>query len=171
MNSLTKNILRFVLFTILQALIFNRLEIGYGIHLMVHPLFIMLLPFEINVFVLMLVAFSMGAIIDVFSNTYGLYASSLLLMAYFRPIVFKFYSPREGYDPLKEPSVVDMGSRWFIFVFGYLLLIHHFWYFLIEIFRFDEFFFILQKTFFSLIASYLIILLLQTFLLKKSNTK
>jgi hypothetical protein len=171
MNSLTKNILRFVLFTILQALIFNRLEIGYGIHLMVHPLFIMLLPFEINVFVLMLVAFSMGAIIDVFSNTYGLYASSLLLMAYFRPIVFKFYSPREGYDPLKEPSVIDMGSRWFIFVFGYLLLIHHFWYFLIEIFRFDEFFFILQKTFFSLIASYLIILLLQTFLLKKSNTK
>lgn len=171
MNSLTKNILRFVIFTILQALIFNRLEIGYGIHLMVHPLFIMLLPFEINIFVLMLLAFSMGAIIDVFSNTYGLYASSLLLMAYFRPIVFKFYSPREGYDPLKEPSVIDMGSRWFIFVFGYLLLIHHFWYFLIEIFRFDQFLFILQKTFFSLIASYLISLLLQTFLLKKSNTK
>ncbi|NBR13662.1 MAG: hypothetical protein EBQ94_05970 [Flavobacteriales bacterium] len=171
MNSITKNIVRYVLFTIIQALIFNRLEIGFGIHLMVHPLFIMLLPFEINVFVLMLLAFSMGAIIDVFSNTYGLYASSLLLMAYFRPIIFKFYSPREGYDPLKEPSIVDMGSRWFLLVFGYLLLIHHFWYFLIEIFRIDEFLFILQKTIFSLIASFLLCLLIQTFLIKKSSAK
>jgi hypothetical protein len=49
MNNLTKNIIRFVVFAILQALIFNQLEIGYGIHLMVHPLFIMLLPFEMGV--------------------------------------------------------------------------------------------------------------------------
>jgi hypothetical protein len=92
-------------------------------------------------------------------------------MAYFRPIIFKFYSPREGYDPLKEPSIVDMGSRWFLLVFGYLLLIHHFWYFLIEIFRIDEFLFILQKTIFSLIASFLLCLLIQTFLIKKSSAK
>ena len=88
MTDLTKNILRFILFACVQALIFNRLEIGFGIHLMVHPLFIMLLPFEIGVFSLMSLAFVLGAIIDIFSNTYGLYASSLLMMAFFRPIIF-----------------------------------------------------------------------------------
>jgi hypothetical protein len=171
MNVVLKNSIRFVLFALLQALVFNQIEIGFGIHLMVHPLFIMLLPFETGVFTMMILGFGLGIIIDIFSNTYGLHASSLLLMAYMRPVIFKFYGPREGYDPLKEPSVFDMGSRWFVFVFGYLILIHHFWYFLIEIFRFDQFLLILQKTIFSVIISYLLCIVLQTFLIKKSKAK
>jgi hypothetical protein len=155
----------------IQSLVFNQIELGFGIHMMVHPLFIMLLPFETGIFTLMSLAFVMGLIIDVFSNTYGLHASSLLLMAYMRPVIFKFYGPREGYDPLKEPSLFDMGSRWFLFVFGYLLLIHHFWYFLIEIFRFDQFLLIIQKTVFSVIISFLLCIVLQTFLIKKSKSK
>jgi len=171
MNTITKNTFRFILIAFAQALIFNHLEIGFGIHLMIQPLFIMLLPFEIGVFSLMSLAFVLGAIIDIFSNTYGLHASSLLMMAYFRPIIFKFYSPREGYDPIKEPSLIDMGGRWFFFVFGYLLLIHHFWYFLIEIFRFDELLFVFQKTILSFVFSFFLIVLLQTFLIKKSKIK
>ena len=171
MNNLTKNIIRFIVFVALQTIIFNQLEIGYGFHLMIHPLFIMLLPFELGVISLMGLAFLMGIIIDIFSNTYGLHASSLVMMAYLRPIVFKFYGPREGYDPLKEPNVFDMGNRWFTYVFGILLLAHHFWYFLVEIFQFNQFFFILQKTIFSAVPSFLICLLLQSFLIKKSKSK
>jgi hypothetical protein len=171
MNVVVKNSIRFFLIVLLQAFVFNQIEIGFGIHLMVQPLFIMLLPFETGVFTLMILGFTLGLILDIFSNTYGLQASSLLIMAYMRPIVFKFYGPREGYDPLKEPSVFDMGSRWFLFVFGYLILIHHFWYFLVEIFRFDEFLLILQKTIFSVIISYLLCIVLQTFLIKKSKAK
>ena len=171
MNVVVKNSIRFFLIVLLQAFVFNQIEIGFGIHLMVQPLFIMLLPFETGVFTLMILGFTLGLMLDIFSNTYGLQASSLLIMAYMRPIVFKFYGPREGYDPLKEPSVFDMGSRWFLFVFGYLILIHHFWYFLVEIFRFDEFLLILQKTIFSVIISYLLCIVLQTFLIKKSKAK
>ena len=171
MNVVVKNSIRFIIFVLLQALVFNQIELGFGIHLMIHPLFIMLLPFETGVFTLMILGFILGLLIDVFSNTYGLHASSLLLMAYLRPLIFKFYGPREGYDPLKEPSIFDMGSRWFVFVFGYLLLTHHFWYFLVEIFRFDQFLLILQKTIFSVIISYLLCIVLQTFLIKKSKAK
>jgi hypothetical protein len=171
MNVVVKNSIRFVIFVLLQALVFNQIEIGFGIHLMVQPLFIMLLPFETGIFTLMILGFFLGLIIDIFSNTYGLHVSSLLIMAYLRPIIFKFYGPREGYDPLKEPSIFDMGSRWFLFVFGYLLLIHHFWYFLVEIFRFDQFLLILQKTIFSVIISYLLCIVLQTFIIKKSKAK
>ena len=171
MNSLTKNIIRFFVFVVLQALIFNQLEIGYGFHLMIHPLFVMLLPFEMGVISLLGLAFLLGSIIDVFSNTYGLHASSLVMMAYFRPMLFKFYGPREGYDPLKEPNVFDMGNRWFTLVFGFLLLIHNFWFFLVESFQLNQFLFILQKTIFSTVPSFLICLLLQSFLIKKSKTK
>ncbi len=171
MNVVVKNSIRFFIFVMIQSLVFNQIELGFGIHMMVHPLFIMLLPFETGIFTLMTLAFVMGLIIDIFSNTYGLHASSLLLMAYMRPVIFKFYGPREGYDPLKEPSLFDMGSRWFLFVFGYLLLIHHFWYFLVEIFRFDQFLLIIQKTVFSVIISFLLCIVLQTFLIKKSKSK
>ena len=171
MIDIIKHSFRFFAFIFIQAFIFNQLEIGYGFHLMIHPLFVMLLPFEMGVISLLGLAFLLGIIIDVFSNTYGLHASSLVMMAYFRPMLFKFYGPREGYDPLKEPNVFDMGNRWFTLVFGFLLLIHNFWFFLVESFQLNQFLFILQKTIFSTVPSFLICLLLQSFLIKKSKTK
>ena len=109
MNLVTKHIIRFITLWILQVLIFNQLEFGFGIHMMVYPLFIMLLPFDLGILSLLLYAFLLGLSIDIFSNTYGLHASSLLMMAYFRPFIFNFFAPRDGYDPLKQASINDMG--------------------------------------------------------------
>ena len=91
MNLVTKHIIRFIILWILQVLIFNQLEFGFGIHMMIYPLFIMLLPFDLGILSLLLYAFLLGLSIDIFSNTYGLHASSLLMMAYFRPIIFNFF--------------------------------------------------------------------------------
>ncbi len=169
MSDIVKIVGRFIFLLFIQIFILNQVEIGLGIHVMVHPLLIMLLPFEINVIYAMIIAFATGFFIDIYSNTFGLYASSLTLFAYARPLLFKFYAPREGYDALREPSVFDMGARWFFFVYGYLILIHHFWYFFIEVFRISDFFFILQKTILSVILSYILALLLQTFFIRKSK--
>jgi len=64
-----------------------------------------------------------------------------------------------------------MGGSWFLFTYGNLLLIHHFWFFLIEIFRMNEFFFILQNTLFSVIISFILALVLQTLMIKKVTQK
>lgn len=138
---------------------------------MIQPLFIMLLPFELTVIPLMGVAFLMGFFIDIFSNTFGLYTSSLVLLAYLRPIVFKFYGPREGYDPLKEPTAHDMGSGWFSIVYAILLGLHTFWFFLLEIFELGRFGFILQKTILSGVFSFLLALLMQSFILNSKQKK
>ncbi len=171
MNVAIKIAIRFFLFWIMQVLVFNQLEFGFGIHLMIYPLFIMLLPFDTGIFTLLLLSFGLGILIDAFSNTFGLHTSALVMMAYFRPIIFNLFSQREGYDPLKEPSLFDMGTRWFIFVYGYLLLIHHFWFFLIEIFRFNEILMILQNTILSIIISFIVSLLILTLISKKSKFK
>jgi hypothetical protein len=171
MNNITKHVFRFLLLAILQVLILNQLEFGFGIHIMILPLFVMLLPFEISIISTMSFAFLIGFITDIFSNTYGLHASSLLMMAYFRPILFKKFAPTDGYDPLKEANIFDMGIRWFFYVFGSLLLIHHFWYFLIEIFRINEFFLILKKTIFSSVISFLLALVIQILIIKKGTQK
>jgi hypothetical protein len=171
MKLIITQFLRFILFIIAQTLVFNNLEIGFGVQIMVYPLFLMLLPFDTSIVVLLLLAFVMGISIDAISDTYGLHTSSLLLVAYLRPIIFGVFSPREGYDSIKESTIFEMGQRWFISVFGLLLLIHHFWFFILEMFKMSEFLFILQKTILSVPLSFLLCILLQIVFVTKPKER
>jgi hypothetical protein len=171
MNDFVKHIVRFIVLILIQTLFLNQLEIGWGIQFMIYPLFIMLLPFEMATIPMLLLAFAMGMSIDGISNTYGLHTSSLLLVTYMRPGVFKLFSPRDGYDNLKEGTSFQMGARWFISVFGSLLLAHHFFFFTLEIFRFAEIMFILQKTLVSLPFSFLLSMLLQALFVSKPKER
>lgn len=160
MINIVKHTIRFFAFVFAQAFIFNQLEIGLGIQIMISPLFIFLLPLELNIFVSMVVSFIFGISIDYFSNTYGLFASTSLLIAYLRPFVFKILEPRDGFLPGAELSIYQMGYGWFSSAFVLILLINNFWFFLIEQFKWKEVWFILLKTLLStplsLVASILI---------------
>jgi len=118
MKALLRFIFLFFVFLFLQVFLARNLELGMGAHLFLLPLFVMLLPFETNVFVLMGLGFMMGIIADSIMNTYGLNASSLVLFAYLRPFVFKSFTPKEGYDALKKPTLTEMGWTWFLFSYG-----------------------------------------------------
>lgn len=161
---------RFILVVLLQALVFNQIE-KFGIHPMIYPLFIMLLPFNVKPVVLLLIAFALGMSIDIFSNTGGLHASSLLMFALFRPVIFKAFSPRDGYDPTKEGSLFEMGRLWFFYCFGILILIHHTWYFFMEVFKFSEILYVLRKLAFTVPVTYLLSVLLQFLFLKRKASK
>lgn len=171
MNEVIKHSIRFIALVIIQSMILNHLEIGFGIQIMIYPLFIMLLPFEVGPVYLMLLAFLMGIMIDSISNTFGLHTSSLVVFAFMRPIIYKIFAPRDGYDPGKEGNLYEMGTRWFIYVFGILLLIHHFWFFTMEIFRVDDMLFVLQKTFLSLPLSFIVCMLMQTMFVSKPKER
>lgn len=163
--------LRFILFVLIQSVVFNQLEIGLGIHPMIYPLFIMLLPFNTNSVLLLFLAFAMGMSIDVLSNTGGLHASSLLVFALFRPIIFKAFGPREGYDPGAEGSIYEMGHAWFLYCFGILILIHHTWFFFMEVFKFSEFLYVLRKLVLSLPVTYLLVILFQFLFLGRRTSR
>ncbi len=167
MNKILLHTLRFALFLIIQVVVLNKVELGAGTLIMIYPLYIMLLPVEINVFLLLFLAFALGISIDSMSNTYGMHASALVLMAYFRPIIFKAFAPRDGYEIDLEVNVHNMGYRWFLRTFGILLLIHHFWFFLIELSRLDEILYVLQKTLLSLPLSFGLCLLIQFLIIRR----
>jgi len=170
-NNIVVHIFRFLIFVLIQSLVLNSLEIGLGIQLMIYPLFIVLLPFETSLPVLLLVAFVMGFSIDSISNTFGLHTSSLLVVAYLRPFVFNIFSPRDGYDPLKEASIFEMGQRWFISVFGILILIQHLWFFTLEMFNITEMLYVFQKTMLSAPLSFLLCILLQVIFVSKPKER
>jgi hypothetical protein len=167
MIDIIKHSIRFVLFLIAQAFIFNQLEIGFGIQLMVYPLYIFLLPLEMNVFLLMLVSFGLGFGIDLFSNTYGLHASSALIIAYGRPYLIKLFEPRDGFDPGTELTIYSMGYTWFGYVFGTFLIAHTMWFFFIEQFKWSEFWYVVLKTVLGVPLSLFICVLLQFLFFKK----
>ena len=169
MSQLQIYFLRLLLFLFLQSFIFNQLEISPSIHVIIAPLYIFLLPFDLSILSLLLIALVLGISIDATSNTFGLHTSSLLLFAYLRPIIFRIFSPRDGYDYLKSPSIFDMGNRWFISTFLILLFSHHLWFFTLEAFSLNETMLILQKTILSGVISFVVCVILQTIFIKRTG--
>lgn len=171
MNDLLKYSLRFLIVIMAQALVLNQLELGQGIQLMIYPLVIFLLPVEMNIISLLLVAFLLGFGVDVFSNTYGLHTSSLLAFTILRPTSLRIFSSRDGYDSLLETNIFNMGTFWFIRAFGSLLFVHHFWFFALEEFKFNDIRYIFWKTTLSVPLSFLICILVQYLFINKPSAK
>lgn len=145
MNQILPNSIRFVLLVIFQVVVLNYLEPGFGIYPMIYPLFIFMLPIEMATVYTMVLAFLIGLSVDSASNTFGLHASSSVLMAYLRPQVLKWLSPREGYENIETPSLYTLGPRLFIYAYFLLLIFHNTWFFFIESFKLNEFLWVLLK--------------------------
>ncbi len=148
-NEVVRNIFRFLTLVLLQALIIKNIDLGRFINPFIYVLFIISLPFETPKSLLLLFAFVTGLAVDMFYDTFGMHAAASVFMAYCRPKVYKFFSPREGYEVGMQPTIRQMGSSWFISCASVLILLHHFVLFYIEVFRFSEFF----STFLKVILS------------------
>ncbi|HLV42207.1 MAG TPA: hypothetical protein VKY37_08010 [Brumimicrobium sp.] len=170
MNYLVKNTFRLLVFVLAQGLIFGQLNFGYGIHPMIYPLFIILLPFDTRPISLMILAFIAGIGVDFFMNTFGLHASSAVLIAYLRPSIFKRFAPRDDYDLLKEPIASEWGYAWFIKVSSTIILIHHLWFFSLEYFKWSAWKEVTMSTLLSSIITLTIFILIQILFFKKSKS-
>jgi hypothetical protein len=136
---------------------------------MLYPLFILLLPIEMATVTLMFISFFFGLTIDAFSNTFGLHASSAVVFAFFRPLIFKLFAPRDGYEMNEMNALNLLSIRWFFVSFIVLLYIHHTWFFIIEVFKWNEFLLILQKISLSAPVSLGLSLIVRTAFMDKSK--
>lgn len=153
--------LRFILLAFLQVIVLNNIEIGWGSYPMIYPLFILLLPFNYGTLTLMFISFALGITIDSLSNTFGIHASAAVLIAYCRPMIFKAFSPRDGYDSVEAAGIRSLGTQWFIGAFGTMLVIHHTWFFILESLQLNEILLIMRKIILSVPLSFLISILVQ----------
>ncbi len=160
-NPWIKYTLFFIFLVFFQGLVVQNVNLSLYFNPMVYPLLILILPFEFGVLATMAIALVLGLSVDSFSNGFGLHASATLLIAYLRPTILRIIRPRDGYNNLLTPTIYDMGPMWFMSYASITLVIHHFWYFAIEMFRLDHFFFLLSKTISSVLFSLLLIFLIQ----------
>ena len=167
MNQIGNIVLRFLLLAFLQVIILNNLEPGWGVYIMVYPLFILMLPIEINPIVLMISSFALGIIIDSLSNGFGLHASAATLIAYLRPTIFKFYAPRDGYDSVENAGIRVLGFQWFLGAYGTMLLVHYIWYFTLESWQLNEILLILRKVAINVPLAFGVTLLVQFIFMRR----
>lgn len=151
----------FLLLVLAQSLVFDQIEPGFGIHIMIYPMFVFLLPFNMRPVNLMFISFVFGLTLDLLTNSFGLHTSSLVFLAYFRPQLYKLLEPRDGYEVGQIATIVEMKRSWFIRAYGIGILVHHFVFFTLEIFKFSDLLFILQKTILSSIISFVMIFFIQ----------
>lgn len=155
MNSaLLVNIARFILLLAAQILVFNNMNfLGY-INPYPYILFIILYPVNSNKTGLLLASFVLGIIMDMFCNSGGVHAASCLVLAYYRPFIFKFaFGLSYEYQTVKLNDVITPERFSFILI---AVIIHHFTLFLLEVFRLNFLWEIMLKTIFSTLFTILI---------------
>ena len=163
-----KNIIRFIALTGIQVLLLNRIDFSGYIDPYLYVMFILLLPFSTPRGVLLLLAFAAGAVIDVFSHTYGVHAAATTLMAFLRPGVIRLVSKKQEYEIAKEPSVAEMGMRWFYLYSILLVLPHHTLLFFLETFGFEDMITLAYRIMLNTIITLLIIFIMQFLFPSKS---
>jgi rod shape-determining protein MreD len=133
------NILRFFFLVFFQVLILNHINLGGYINPYFYIYFILLLPFDIPGWLLLVASFFLGLSIDIFTNTIGLNAAACVIMAFFRPFVITAIS--SGPESLigDTPTLRNQGVKWFLYYSIILVLVHHASFFYLEIFRIREF--------------------------------
>jgi rod shape-determining protein MreD len=158
---------RFVILILIQVLLFNNIHfLGY-INPYIYFIFILLLPFETKRWVLLILAFALGLSVDFFSNSLGIHATACVFAAYFRPGVMSLITSRKEYEPGVEPSIADLGFQWFFMYSLILVSLHHLMLFLLEVFRFSNFFSTLGHSILNTIFTVLFIILIQYIFYRK----
>jgi rod shape-determining protein MreD len=151
----------FILLLLLQVLLFNNIQFSRYVNPYVYLMFILLLPFEIPAWLLLIISFFTGLIIDLFSGTPGMHTSATLLAGFVRPFVLRIISPRDGYESGADPSLIVYGFRWFLTYTAIIVVIHHTALFYLEVFRLTDFFRTLARVLLSSLFSVTFILLLE----------
>jgi rod shape-determining protein MreD len=130
-------------------------------------MFILLLPVEIPSWLLLLLSFATGLIMDFFSGSPGMHSSATVLVGFVRPYILRVISPRDGYEPGSDPSMLTYGFRWFLTYTLLIVLVHHTALFYLEVFRFADFFRTMLRVLLSSLFSITFILLIEYYRRRK----
>ena len=80
---------QFILLCSLQILVFNNIQLGGYLNPFPYVYLLLILPISIGRVSLLFVSFSLGLVIDVFSNTGGIHAAASTVIGVLSPSIFE----------------------------------------------------------------------------------
>lgn len=168
-NSLLKYILIYIVLVALQVFIFNNIQLNGFINPYIYVLFILILPFDVRGWWLLVLSFVLGLSIDLFEHTPGLHAAATVFMGFCRPGILRLVGEKEDLEPGQYPNIRDFGTLWFFTYSVILVFLHHLILFYLEIFRWNEFFITLLKVIINTALSTILIMIIQFLFYSKTK--
>jgi rod shape-determining protein MreD len=154
----------------LQVLVLNNIRLGGYINPLIYVLFVLMIPFNIKPWLLLLSGFLTGLTIDVFIGTPGLHAGATVFMSFFRQTVIRLTLGHRLPEGNLEPTLYDMGARWFFTYTAIMVVIHHTSLFLLESFSLKQVSAIIIRTLLSSIFTVLMIII-YSFIFNRGGNK
>lgn len=109
-----KYVMIFIVMILVQVLVCNNILL-FGVAVpFIFIFFIVTLPLNLNPNLLMTLAFALGLIIDLFSDSMGLNSLACLLLSVVKKPIFYAYMPKEDKFIEIIPSICSMG--WFNYI-------------------------------------------------------
>lgn len=152
-----------LLILFIQIFLLKNIEVSilgrYVMAILIYPVPIIMLPLMTPRIIVILLAFSVGIVIDFFYDTPGVHSSALLFTGLARGLVLKIMEPRSGYRTDNDPTATNYGVNWYLTYLGILLFTHIMLYFSVDAFSLVYWDRILVNGICSFAISYAIVIL------------
>ena len=162
MNSRTIFINIFRWFVLLFVQVFLLRNMGfYNLSTpFIYILFLLVLPFGIPNLLLFLIAFGTGLTLDAFYDTLGVHTSACVALAFVRILFISVSVTRDAFDE-PEPSLGNMGFKWFSIYAILCILAHHLVVFFLEAFKLNEISYTITRCLISAGFTFFLVLLVE----------
>lgn len=154
------NIVRWFVLLLIQILLLRNLSFYNMATPFVYIIFLLLVPFGTPNLLLYLIAFVTGITLDAFYDTLGVHTAACVALAFVRILFISVTMNRDGFDE-PEPTLGNMGFKWFIIYAFLCTTAHHLVLFFLETFRLAEFSYTLLRCFFSIIFTLFTVVLIE----------
>ena len=154
-----KQTLLILLLVAIQVLVLNNIHL-FGLacpYLYIWA--ILALPVAMSPALVMVIAFALGFVIDIFCNSYGIHTSATVLVAFLRPYIMRLVASRENLEK-PYPSIASFGSAYYLYA-AVLIVIHHLMLFSLEAFSFAHTGMVLLKTLCSAIFTFVLVICIE----------
>lgn len=134
MEKIIRYIFRFVCLVMVQTLVLNNIELFGYINPMLYVVFILLLPFDIPYWGVILLGFGLGFCVDVFSDTYGLHTAATTLLAFARPYLVRLALARNNFQQVSTIQPATLNRSLFMMYALWSVIAHHLMFYLVDAF-------------------------------------
>jgi len=125
----------FALFFLAQVIVLGRIHLFHYATPLFYVYFVAMFPRNYPKWSVLLWSFLLGLIIDIFSNTPGLAASVMTILAAIQPYYLELYVPRDSADNL-QPSMKTLGPVKFAYYVVPMVLLYCLLFYCLEMFTF-----------------------------------
>lgn len=154
------NIVRWFLLIFIQVLLLRNMSFYNLATPFTYILFLLLLPFGTPNILLYLIAFGTGITLDAFYDTLGVHTAACVALVFVRILFISVTVSRDNFDE-PEPSLGNMGFRWFSLYALLCTFAHHFVLFFLEAFKLTELSYTLVRCLLSAIFTLFTVLLVE----------